>query len=971
MNISFIYPNALWLLWLLPLVIGLALLGGRRPARSRFWGSLALRAVLLILIILALAGAQIRRQADTLTAVFVLDVSDSIPVAERGRGEALIRQAIEAMPVGDRAAVVVFGRDALVERLASEVRTLPDLASVPITVRTDVAGALQLGLALFPDEGAKRLILLSDGRENLGRALAQAELAAAHDIELSFVPLSGPQGQVEVRVETLDAPTDVRRGQGFDLTILVHSTSRVGATMRVFGDGELIHSQEVRLQAGANRFLIPVEAAETGFRRFEAQIVPDTDTWLQNNQASAFTLVHGPPQLLVVGGEPGEGDNLIQALQLAEMEVVAVPPAAFPATLADLAAFDAIVLANVPARALPSGAMDIIQVAVRDLGKGLLVTGGENAFGAGGYLRTPLEQTLPVDMDVRTKELVPNLALVLAVDKSGSMGRCHCDNPDLNQTYVRSEVGQPKVDIAKEAVMRAASALGQEDYLGVVAFDDAARWEVETRQLVDFAALEGAIGGIQPAGQTNLRSGVEAAYVALQDTQARRKHLILLTDGWVRRGDLTPLAREMQEQGITLSIVAAGGGSAEYLAQLAESGGGRYYQAVDILQVPDFFLKETVKATGQYIVEEPFYPLPVGSSSVLRGLDLAALPLLLGYNGVTPKSTAFTALNTPRGDPLLAIWQYGLGRAVAWMSDLKGQWGVEWVAWDRFPRFAAQLVDWTLPAPQVEGLDAQVKLEDDRAVVQVEATESALPGLNRASQTSRSRNFLDVTATVIGPDLETRQLTLAQVGAGRYEAGVEVLKPGTYLVRLGISEGGEALGQQMLGLVVPYSPEYKVVGTDWAFLNDLAHQTGGGELPEPGAAFLHNLPIAERSREVWWSLLLLVALLFPLDVALRRVRLGPSDLGQGLAGLRKRLPARREAIMARERALDRLFAARDRVRGRRREPGASVEPPGELAPPSARMQDFEPPAPPPTTDDALDRLRQAKKRVRRDRRGKE
>jgi hypothetical protein len=408
--------------------------------------------------------------------------------------------------------------------------------------------------------------------------------------------------------------------------------------MRVFGDGELIHSQGVRLQAGANRFLIPAEALEAGFRRFQAQIVSDTDTWLQNNQASAFTLVHGPPQLLLVEGEPGEGDNLIQALQLAEMEVLAVSPDAFPTALADLAAFDAIALANVPARALPSGAMDVIQVAVRDLGKGLLVTGGENAFGAGGYLRTPLEQTLPVDMDVRTKELEPNLALVLAVDKSGSMGRCHCDNPDLNQTYVRSEVGQPKVDIAKEAVIRAASALGREDYLGVVAFDDAAGWAVETRQLVDFAALEGAIGGIQAAGQTNLRSGVEAAYVALQDTQARRKHLILLTDGWVRRGDLTPLAREMQEQGITLSIVAAGGGSAEYLAQLAESGGGRYYPAVDILRVPDFFLKETVKATGQYIVEEPFYPLPVGSSSVLRGLDPAALPLLLGYNGVTPKS---------------------------------------------------------------------------------------------------------------------------------------------------------------------------------------------------------------------------------------------------------------------------------------------------------------------------------------------
>ncbi|UCC88142.1 MAG: VWA domain-containing protein, partial [Anaerolineales bacterium] len=556
MNLSVIYPSALWLLLLLPLVAGLALLGGRRPTRTRFWTGLALRGILLILIVLALAGVQIRQRSDSLTAVFVLDVSDSVPVEEQARGEILIRQAIQAMPVGDKAAVVVFGRDALVERLASEEHALPDLTSVPITVRTDVASALQLGLALFPDEGAKRLVLLSDGRQNLGQALAQAELAAAHDIELTFVPLGGPEGDVEVRVEALDAPGDVRQGQGFDLTALVHSTVRVGATLRVFGDGQLIHSQGIQLQAGTNRFLIPVEAPETGFRRFRAQIVPDADTRLQNNQASAFTVVHGPPRVLLVEGETGESDNLAQALRLADMDFIAVLPADFPTTLPELAAFDAIVLVNVPAPALPSGAMQTIQVTVRDLGRGLLVIGGENAFGAGGYLRTPLEQALPVDMDVRAKEQMPNLALVLAVDKSGSMGRCHCDNPDLNQTYVRSEVGQPKVEIAKEAVMQAASALGQEDYLGVVAFDDAARWAVEVGQLVDSVALEGSIGGIRAEGQTNLRSGVEAAYVALQATQARRKHLILLTDGWVHQGDLTSIAREMQAQGITLSVVA-------------------------------------------------------------------------------------------------------------------------------------------------------------------------------------------------------------------------------------------------------------------------------------------------------------------------------------------------------------------------------------------------------------------------------
>ncbi len=954
MTLSFVYPRILWLLLLIPVTIGLALLGRRRPTRSRrFWTGLALRVLLLSLIVLALAGAQLRLRADTLTAVFILDVSDSIPVAEQARGEALIRQAVEAMPAGDRAAVVVFGQDALVERMASEARVLPDLASVPITARTDIAGALQLGLALFPDEGAKRMVLFSDGRENLGHALAQAELAAAHGIELAFVPLGGPKGDIEVLIEELDAPANVRQGQGFDLTVIAHSTAQVRATLRVFGDGQLFHFQQVRLQQGTNRFLIPAKVIETGFHRFRAQIVPDADTWLQNNEAGAFTVVYGPPRVLVVEGQPAEGDNLIQALRAAEMGVESLLSDEFPTTLPELAAFDAVVLVNVPAAALPPGAMEVLQVYVRDLGKGLLMIGGEDAFGAGGYLRTPLEEALPVDMDVRTKEQSPNLALVLVVDKSGSMGRCHCDNPDLDQTYVRREVGQPKVDIAKEAVMRAAGALGHQDYMGVVAFDEAAHWALEVQQLIDFVALEQSIGGIQAEGQTNLRSGVEAAYAALQATEARLKHVILMTDGWVHAGELTGLAREMQDQGITLSVVAAGGGSAQYLAELAQSGGGRYYPAADILRVPDFFLKETVKAVGEYIVEEPFYPLPSLPSPVLRGLDPTALPLLLGYNGTTPKGTARVILGTPRGDPLLATWQYGLGRAAVWTSDLKGQWATDWLAWEGFARFAAQLVGWTLPAPQVEGIAAQATLKDGQAAVRVEASDEA----------GRPRNFLEVSAALIGPDLQTVKVALDQIGPGRYEALVELVRPGTYVVQLGVREGDRPLGQQTLGLVVPYSPEYKVSGTNRSLLSELARLTGGGELPEPVAAFLHNLPSADQAREIWGTLLLVVALLFPLDVAVRRVMLGRQELHKAVAWLRIRLPRRREGGVGRERALGRLFRARDRARERR---AHAETPPASLPLPTCTEAAEEPP-PSISSDDALARLREAKKRARRDR----
>lgn len=965
MNISFIYPTALWLLLLVPLTAGLALLGPRRPTVVRFWTGLVLRLLLLALVVLALSGIQLRLRADTLTVVFILDVSDSVPPEEQARGESFIRQAVLNMPPGDKAAVVVFGQDALVERLATEDGTLPGLASVPVTTRTDIASALQLAMALFPEEGAKRLVLLSDGRENLNQGMEQGDLASAHNIQLTYVPLSGPEGESEVLIDSLNAPNDVRLGQNFDLTVLVHSTDPMRAFLRVYGDNQLIFSQEVRLTEGTNRFLVPVEAEETGFQRFRAQIIPDRDTRLQNNEASAFTVVHGPPRILIVEGRPGEGRNLAEALEAAEMHVQLISPENTPTSLPELAAYEAVILANVPAPALPLGTMEALPIYVHDLGRGLIMTGGDSSFGAGGYLRTPIERAMPVYMDVRAKEEMSNLALVMAVDKSGSMGACHCEDPDLDQSYTRMEAGQPKVDIAKEAIMQAAAALSEMDMLGVVSFDDRAYWDVEISPLMDYVTLERSIGQVDASGGTNIRAGVEAAYAALQATDARRKHIILLTDGWVRSGELVALAEEMRQEGITLSVVAAGGGSAEYLSELAISGGGTYYPAQDILRVPEFFLKETVSAVGEYIIEEPFFPLPLMPSPVLRGMDPGALPFLLGYNGTTAKNTARLDLVTPRGDPLLASWQHGLGRAAVWTSDFKGQWGTAWITWDEYARFAAQLVTWTLPSPQEEGLVAEAGLEGGQAYVRLEAID----------RDDRPWNFLRAEANLIGPDLVSQNLTLRQVGPGRYEAAVDVSNPGTYLVRVGVNEGDQSLGQQTLGLVVPYSPEYRMAGTDRAFLEELARITGGRELSEAVSAFIHNLPAADFAREIWRPLLLLVALLFPLDVAVRRVMLSSADYYKAVGWISERLPRRGSTPAERTKEMSSLFTARDRARTRQAREGKPLEPPRPAGIEPDRTTRKEPPppepAPEPTSkdeggDDTLSRLKKAKERARKE-----
>lgn len=978
MRLSFIYPAALWLLLLVLPLLALALLAPRRLPRGRFWASLILRALLFVCLVGALAGAQLVRRVDQVTTVFLIDSSDSVSPEERTRAEEFIRAALQTMRDGDQAAIVAFGDNALVERAPSPERGLRRIQSAPDTSRTDIGEAITLGLALLPAETQKRLVLLSDGGENAGDVRRAIELARARGVPIEVVALGEATNDL-VQLSDLRAPATARQGQRLALTAIVEAGAAAQATLRLREGARVVAERQVQLQPGRQQFDFSLEATADGLTRYSLEITADGDTRRQNNQAAALIDVQGPPRVLIVEGRAGEAANLAAALRAAQMQPTLIAPTELPTSLTGLASYDAVVLANVAATHLPAAALELLPAYVRDLGRGLVMVGGDRSYGMGGYGRTPLEAALPVNMEVRDRERRPDVAIVFVIDKSGSMAACHCNDP-AGASGMQSG-GVVKVDIAKEAVLQASALLQPSDKVGVVAFDDVPRWALNVSQRPSLNEIQDAIAPLAPNGQTNVRGGLLAAKQALEQTDARVKHVILLTDGWSSSGNATDIAQELRAEGITLSTVAAGGGSAPYLEELATIGGGRYYPAVNMEDVPQIFVEETIKTIGSYLIEEPFVPTLVGDSPILHGLTDQNWPSLYGYNGTELKDSAQLILRTPQGDPLLAQWQYGLGRAVAWTSDLKGQWAADLVRWERFGTLAAQLVGWTIPDQRDNALNAQARVDGTQAIISAEARDA------------EGRPLVDaqLTATLIGPDGGSQQVPLQQVGPGQFQAVIPSPPEGAYLVQLTAQRAGTTLEQQLVGLVVPYSPEYRQQQRNPALLEAIAQETGGRLLQTPATVFTPNQSDVRRAREIAFPLLLVAVLLLPIDIAVRRLSLQRRDLAAARAWVAQRRARRAQPVH--EPLLGDLQRAKARAGSRWRGPSSETAAAG--APPMTPERHTQPvapagsepaqpamprrptpvverptaeetrPAPAPADDDALARLRAAKARARR------
>lgn len=872
--------------------------------RTRQWISLGLRLLVIILITLSLAGPQVVRAADELAVVFLLDGSDSISPEQRTEAEEYVRSAIVQMGSSDQAAVVVFGADALVERPMSALAELAPVTSNPQGLQTNLAEAIRLGMALFPAGSARRMVVLSDGAHTEGQTLEAARLAQSAGIQIDYVLLSRNEEETsaEAWIESVDAPTRVIRGENFNVGVTVASTENMEATLRILSSGSIVHEATVRLQAGNNHLSIPLQAAEQEFARFTVELAPTTDSISQNNRLAAFTEIVGPPRVLLVSAETGESGApdeaapLVSALQDAGLSIERVSTPELPGTLPQLSNYSSIILVNVNARDVHPRKMEALQSYVRDLGGGLVTVGGPQSYGMGGYYRTPLEETLPIDMQIQDQDRFPSVSMAIVIDRSGSMSM--------------QEAGLTKIQLANEAAVRVVELLNDFDEISVIPVDTIPDNVVGPVVASDKESIIDAIRQIGAGGGgINVRTGLEAAADALAQSSNQVRHIIVLADGndSNEQEGVPQLIEGLVAQGVTISMVAIGDGKdVPWLQRMAELGGGRFHLTMEAANLPQIFTQETTSIQRTYLVEERFFPTLVNASPILSGIRQT--PPLYGYVGASPKATAQVILETHLGDPLLASWQYGLGRAVAWTSDATGRWAGEWVRWNGFPAFWAQMVRWTIRQGAESNVETVVTLEGSEASVTVDT--------RRAD--GDFFNDLEMTANVVAPDGAVSQLTLQQTAPGRYEGAFDPERQGAYLIGIAGQTGSdeEAAVAQTSGWVLGYSPEYRNLRTNEALLQSLSAVTGGRTIGnDPAAAFTHNLPTNAATRPIWPWLLLIAVVLLPVDIATRRLTVTISDVQRAWARISGRVLAQEEGI-ERSAQVERLFAAKERAASR-------------------------------------------------------
>ena len=866
MNISFQHP---WVLLILPVIIA-ALIVSMKFMYSRNMAQkvsrIFVRFIVAALLVLALSGITFKIVGKDVTTIFLVDVSDSVK-ERKDEVTTYISDAIKTKGRHDYVGVIAFGGDSRVEQFISKDVTFSGLMTEVNTQATNLEDAVNMALAQMPEDSAKRIVLITDGNENEGSLNTTASAVIASGVDFDIKRLEENVSE-EVYVANVTVPQEVGVGENFSITVEVESNVASPAIVKLYSGRTLKGQQKVNLQEGTNQFIFKDTQSDEGLKTYRVVVESEKDTVSVNNEFSAYTNIETNLPVLLVEGDNGRSRELQGILDSIGKRYDVVSPSGAPATISDFLEYSAVVFVDVYKDDLRDGFLDNLDEYVKNYGGGFVATGGPNSYALGGYRDTPLEEVLPVYMEPKGENEIPSIAIEMVIDQSGSMS-------DGNGII-------SNLDLAKESAAAAVDNLRDgEDYVGVVAFDDSYEKLVPLEKVSDKEAVKDAIYSLAPDGGTSIYPAVAAAALDLSKCSAKVKHIILLTDGQDGNTMYDDLIKAINDSGITLSCVSVGDGSNDaLLTMLAESCGGRYFHTDLNTDVPRIFAQEIYLSSNTYLVNEEFVPILSSSDQIIRDVVTDGMPTLLGYVATSTKERSIEALRSPYDDPILAYWQYGLGKTVAWTTDATGEWTANYSGWENYQLLWHNILQYVTEDMGMEGAYVSVDQKGSKAVINY-STEEFDAGTK-------------VKATIFDDEGNVKEITLDPSRPGEYSAEFETKSTGVYSINVQQEEDGKVVGSTNTAAIMQYSLEYRFYPNN-TLLDDYASIIGASFTENPAEVFLNPPEFVKNRYSLTLILLLLAVVLFLCDIAIRRFHVDVWHLLR-LDKLQKKINAKAAAI---------------------------------------------------------------------------
>jgi len=799
-------PWAVWLVW--------------EWRRSQRRAGLALKSVVFLLLVLALAQPVLRVEESRMSVVAAADVSASIPGRQLEREREFL-QGLERERGRHDLRAMVFGEAAQ--------SGWPPQRPADVSRRTDIESALRAALASLPPDRIPRVLLLSDGLANQGAVERAAYQAREQGVPVDTAAVEG-RPVPPLRILSVNAPARAYSGERFPVEVELFSAEETSAAVRLEAEERVIGRTEAALEKGANRLLLNVRLSLQGATVIRGKILAEG---LGEALFHHAVTLRSPHALLVSAG-PLENEQHLRGV---------LDAAGFTLTAADslpgeeLRGFDLVIARNQNLENWPEEAKRRVERFINE-GGGFLAIAGENSVykERDGGEPDPLRQALPATVAPPRKP--EGASVVLILDKSSSMeGK--------------------KMELARQSAIGVVENLRPIDEIGVLVFDNSYQWAWALQSNSHPEVTKRLISGVIADGGTQIPPALHEGFKHIQRSQALYKHILLLTDGISEEGDSYELAGRAAGLGITISTIGLGRDvNRAYLERIARLAEGKSYFVMDVTSLAQIVLRDVLEHTGTSLAEREMKPVVLRQADLFEGVDWEEVPPLLGWVRFEAKPQAETLLEIgEENDPLLARWQYGLGRAAVFASDAQARWAQNWLSWSGFDPFWTNLLrDLSPRTPRTE------------ANARYEEASGEAAAVYRLGGRAGSPPEVLPEVYFLGPDGFRKAAPLERAGPDRFSARVHT--DGRFgLFRIRPASSTDVFPE--LALFVE-NEEQKAFGADASLLRWIAEFTGGRFNPRPAEVFDAGGRTLEARMNLWPLLLGLAVLVNLLELAARK-----------------------------------------------------------------------------------------------------